>query len=727
MAAQKGGQRRTKKLVTSTVQPDISVAPPQAETGSPAVHAPRPSDTEKTTEAVAAPPDEGARILVDGQQAWATVEVSEDRLQITLTALALEGLVITATELARCVGQAFGLQGRFDGKALRQVIKQAETGVARSPVLIGRGTPAEPGTDGRVELVCVKRGSAEALAQALRTDYAQSLASATVEEVLAAAVSGIAVIPGQVIARLLPETDGTPGKDIYGKPLSMPGQAAVLEAGKHTRLEGDQLVAEIYGYLRRSGESFDIVPPVWINMEATEAYLIHFPELLRNKLYKPEWMMATLAAAGVTHGIDEAGIADLCANWPAASDAGAAFVAAGATAKDGNDTHIDFDRNPAKRAGAVRADGSIDYRERNAATGIASGQRIGKLEPAAQGTPGTTVLGKQLPAKDGKDKKIVAGAHVTARDEDGGTVFYSDIDGTLRIKGDTIEVEETFTVSGDVDFETGNIDVPMNVEIGGSVKSEFEVKSGGTVTIGGVLEPGCKVTAAGDVIIANGVFGDTTQVTAAGDVETKLIQNSTVTLGGDLTVGSYIYNAVVRAGGTITVEEGGSERAGSIIGGEVIAGRQVTAKIIGSKETARTLVGIGSTPQQQQTLSAAEGTLASSHHEIARLMDVLKMGGTTPKDLKARQQRCRTDEERKQVDAQVAQIEGAQRDKVEAQATKTKMETEIQAAIAKGTVRAGTIFSDVYLDFGGQVSRVDKTVMEAEFYLADEGMRWRPT
>ena len=727
MAAQRGGQRRTKKLITSTVQPDIAVTRPEDETGSATVDATRPSDTEEPAEAVSAPPDEGARILVDGQQAWATVELSEDRLQITLTALALEGLVITATELARCVGQAFGLQGRFDGKALRRVIEQAATGVARAPVLIGRGTPAEPGTDGRVELVCVKKGSADALAQALRTDYAQALASATVDEVLAAGASGVAVIPGQVIARLLPATEGTPGKDIYGKPLSMPGQAAVLEAGKHTRLDGDQLVAEIYGYLRGSGESFDIVPPVWINTEATEAYLIHFPELLRNKLYKPEWIVATLSVVGVTHGIDEAGIADLCANWPAANAAEAALVAAGAAAKDGNDTHIDYDRNPAKRAGAVRADGSIDYRERNAATGIASGQRIGKLEPAAPGTPGATVLGKELPAKDGKDKQIVAGANVSARNEDGATLFYSDIDGTLRVKGDTIEVEETFTVSGDVDFETGNIDVPMNVEIGGSVKSEFTVKSGGSVTIGGVLEPGCKVMAAEDVIIANGIFGDTTQVTAVGDVETKLIQNSTVTLGGDLTVGSYIYNAIVRAGGTITVEEGGSERAGSIFGGEVIAGRQVMAKHIGSKETARTLVGIGSTPEQQQMLSAAEDTLASSHHEITRLMDVLKMGGTTPKDLKARQNRCRTDEERKQVDAQVAQIEGAQRDKVEAQATKTKIEAEILAAVAKGTIRAGTIVSDVYLDFGGQVSRVDKTVMGAEFYLAKEGLRWRPT
>ena len=729
--------RRPKKLVTSTVKPDASVKPPPSpddkiQDKSTAGNRP-PLAVETTSEAVDTradpvghiPPDEGARILVDGQQAWAAVEISEDRLQATVTAMALNGLVPTATELARELAQAFGLQGHFDGKVLRQLIAQAKSEATRGAVVVARGTPAEPGEDGRVEFICIK-GHADTLAQVLRTDYAAALARATIEEVIAAEITGVTVVPGQVIARIVAPTEGTPGKDIYGKPLVMPGQAAVLEAGQHTRLDGDDLIADVYGYLRRSGESYDIVPPVWINEDGTEAYLMHFAELLRHEPYEPDWIVSTLSVAGVTNGIDEAAIGELCANWPAATEAGAALVAAGSAARDGVDTHLDYDVNPVKRAGAVREDGSIDYRERNAATGVAAGQRIGKLELVTMGTTGETVLGKELPAKDGVDKKILPGANVTVKNEDGADVFYADIDGVMKVTGDSIEVQEIFMISGDVDFETGNIDLPMNIEIGGSVKSEFTVKSGGSVTVGGVLEPGCQVTAAEDVTIANGIFGNTTRVTAGGDVETKMIQNSTVTLGGDLTVGSYIYNAVVQAGGTVTVEEGGGERAGSIFGGEVIAGRQVTAKRIGSEETARTLVGIGPSPDQTQALAAAEAVLISSEREITRLTDDLGLSGTTPKDTKARQHKCRSEGERKRVDAQIAQVEGALRDKNEAQSSKNKVEAEIEAAITKGTVCAKTIFSDVYLDFGGQVSRVDHTVMEAEFYLSDKGVRWRP-
>ena len=102
--------------------------------------------------------------------------------------------------------------------------------------------------------------------------------------------------------------------------------------------------------------------------------------------------------AGVTYGVDEEAIDSLCADWPAATEAGAALVAAGSDPVDGTDTHVDFTFDPSKRAGAVRADGSIDFRERNAVIGVTEGDLIGKLVPVSAGTHGSDVLGKELPA-----------------------------------------------------------------------------------------------------------------------------------------------------------------------------------------------------------------------------------------------------------------------------------------------------------------------------------------
>lgn len=729
------GQRRPRRLVTNTVQPGEDHKPgapmqvrsenrtadeAQSQAGSLEV-----AEPEAVSEPEPIPPDEGAKSFGEGQRCWAIVEISEDRLRATLTAMALNGLVLTAQELARDLGHVFGLQGHFDGKVLRQLIEQAKVDAVRGTYPIAHGTPAKPGQDGRVELDCVK-GHGEAVAQSLVTDYAGALAGASLEEVIAAKVSGITVAPGQVVAHIVAPTEGTPGKDMLGKPLTSPGAAVLIQAGSHTRLDEDQIVAEVFGYVRRSGETFEVVPPVWIPKEGMEAYLIHFPELLRQESYEPEWILGALSAAGVTHGVDKEAIDALCADWPAATEADAILVAAGSDPEDGEDTHVDFAFDPSKRAGAVRADGSIDFRERNAVVGVSQGDLIGKLVSAAAAIPGSDILGKELPAKDGEDKNIAAGENVTTKSEDGTTVFYSDIDGAVSISAEVIEVQPIFTVSGDVDYETGNIDVPMNVEIGGSVRSGFKIKSGGSVIIGGVLEPGCEVIAADDVIVANGLFGETTRVTAGGNVETKMIQNATVTLQGDLRVGSFIYNAIVRAGGTVTVEEGGGVRAGSIIGGEVIAGKHVRAKWIGSAEEARTLVGIGASPQQHRELLKAEGCLVSSNREISRLVEALGLRSATPEAMTARARRIGSDAERGRIEAQIADLEAVLREKSEAQSTLQRIEEEVEAAVAGGKVRATTIFSNVHLEFGGQVSRVDQTVTDAEFYMSKEGMRWRP-
>ena len=376
----------------------------------------------------------------------------------------------TATELARHLAQAFGLKGHFDGKVLRQVIAQAGADATRGPVVIASGTPAEPGEDGSVEFVCIK-GPGDTLAQVLRTDYTAALARATVEEVIAAEITGVTVVPGQVIARIFALPTVLPARISTEIRCSCPvrrqssrrGSIRVSKVTSSSPMSTGTCVARASPTI-----SFHRYGPMRMG---PRHILMHFSELLRHESYKTDWIVAALSVAGVTHGIDEAAIGELCANWPAATEAGAALVAAESAARDGIDTHVDFDVDPAKRAGAVREDGSIDYRERNDATGVAAGQRIGKLEPVTMGTAGETVLGKELPAKDGADKKIVPGANVTARSEDGADVFYADIDGVIKVTGDTVEVQEIFMITGDVDFETGNIDVPMNIKIDGSVKS----------------------------------------------------------------------------------------------------------------------------------------------------------------------------------------------------------------------------------------------------------------
>ena len=136
MPKKREGQRRPRRLVTNTVQQGEDHKPgapmgvgsenraadvAQSQAGSSEV-----AEPEAASEPEPIPPDEGAKSFGEEQRCWAVVEISEDRLQATLTAMALNGFVPTAQELARDLGHAFGLQGHFDGKALRPLLAPAQ-------------------------------------------------------------------------------------------------------------------------------------------------------------------------------------------------------------------------------------------------------------------------------------------------------------------------------------------------------------------------------------------------------------------------------------------------------------------------------------------------------------------------------------------------------------------------------------------------------------------------
>lgn len=736
--ARRRDRGRERRIVSETVQMDKAytpvapadkaattseaAAPPSAEKKPP----PPAQPEAQSVTAASVPADEGALPLGKEQVAWASLTISEDHQTGTLTALALNGADVTAKQLAHDLAAAFDIQGRFDGKVLRRLIAEAAAEPVRGDHVVVRGTPAEAGTDGRIEWLCAPKDN-EAATQALQADLAARLAAGSPTEALTEAPTVILVAPGQVLARRIAPTAGTPGKDLTGRVLTEPGQEAALAAGEHTRFEGEELQAQILGCVHREGDTLSVVPPVWVAADGMSASFLHFPELRRLPACQPGWLVDCLAAAGIAAGIDEEAVAALCADWPPATEARALILARGEPPEDGEDAHVAYTIDPSKRAGAVREDGSIDYRERNAAIGVAEGDVIGRVVAATQGTAGVDVHGKELPARDGEEHSFAAGANVTASTEDGSVVFTSQIDGVLQVAGEAIEVQPVYTISGDVDYETGNIDLPMNIEIGGSVKSEFRVRSQGSIVIAGVLEPGCQVVAEGDVVVAKGIFGETTRVVARGNVETKLIQNSTVTLEGDLTVGIYIYSGLVHAGGSVTVAEGSGARGGSIVGGEVIAGSGVKAKHIGSKETDRTLVGIDATPAEQAERGRVERDAQIAGTEERQCLDGLGLSGEPDDEaLEARRRKCRTPEQLEKIEALIARLQAARLARTQADQQLAELQERLAERLRAAVVAGRVIYPDVNIDFGGELSRVGEEIASAEFYLSDEGLRWRP-
>jgi hypothetical protein len=456
------------------------------------------------------------------------------------------------------------------------------------------------------------------------------------------------------------------------------------------------------------------------------ACFVHFRQVRRPKPPQSDWIMALLEDAGVTSGIQEPALERLCRLDVPLDHVEAIELAAGRPPVPGVDAHLDAGVDLGKRSGRILPDGSIDLRARNAAVAVEEGQFLGRLVPPTEGEPGLDLGGETLETTDGQTRDFSAGDNVRAEDGAEGTAFYAEVDGAASMKGDALQVLPVLIISGDVDYDTGNLETSSEVQISGSVKSGFSVQARGAITVAGVVEDGAELRSGGDVVVGQGVLGETSRIVASGDVEVKYVQNATVLAQGDVTVGSYIYNAAVRAGGRVRVSSSGGERAGSIVGGEVVAARGVEAAFLGSSTTDRTVVGVGPDPESAARLQKARKTQSVCDGQIARLLRTLGVEEPDAQRLKqaiahaAPQRRQQLIDAVRKLDELIPRRQAA----VEEQQGLAESIAEI---MTEADVRAtSTAFREVVVTFGEDLSRVSEDLSGPLFYVTDQGVRYRP-
>lgn len=663
-----------------------------------------------------------------GSSAWLDVEVSEDGQQATVTALCPGPETLDLAGLRAALEEQCGIRTGIDEEALGALLAEAQgSQVVEGRWLVARGTPPVPGVDGRLALTAV-----EALPEDVNLPYAAlaaALAKQSLEEVLADDLLALLVTPGTKLAELVAATEGEPGVDVRGQPNSSPGKACGAEAGPHVSEKDAVFTAELVGYLHLVGGRVSVLPPIWVSPDLLAAHFVHFQTVSATPRLRSDWLQAALQACGVTFGMDEAAVEQLCAVPLPATEKTAVRIASGLPAQHGMDARVDYGVEMEKRAGQLLPDGSIDLRERNAAVGVTAEQAIGQVVPATPGVSGRNVKGEEIAARDGADRPFAAGENVRAETGEGGAPrFVAEIDGAVTVQGDTIHVRTVYAVSGDVNYDSGNIDVPGDVEIKGSVRSGFTVRAGGTVTVGGAVESGAMVHARGDVIVSKGIFGDRTRVVALGSVTTKFVQNSAVVAHGDISVGAYIINGQVRAGGRVRVESGGGSRGGSIVGGEVIATGGVAARLIGSAQTDRTLVGVGAAPEDAAAAAKLRQQATLLTRQAAKSKAALRISSSQDRD-QVKRLLARTPADRlEQTEGVLKEVREQERQAAAAGKELEALEQRMKQALLQGRVRATErVFADVQVQFGNQVRNLDADVAGGcEFYRSGDGVRWRP-
>lgn len=285
------------------------------------------------------------------------------------------------------------------------------------------------------------------------------------------------------------------------------------------------------------------------------------------------------------------------------------LIASGLKRVDGIDGEIKyyFDTNPEVKPKEDEK-GNVDFKDLNLIQSIKRGQKLAEVIPPKHGTEGKTVIGKTVPPKEGKIFKLPQGKN-TMPDPENPNVLISAIDGHLIFKGKIlIEIEPAYIVSGNVDYNTGNINYVGSIVIKGDVKSGFEVKVDGDVDIGGVVED-AKIEAGGKVLFQKGIIGRGAGIVRAnGDVIMKYIENQTVYSKGNVIIGESARHSKIYADGKVVVKG----KKGFIMGGEVVAAEGVETKNLGNYQNIRTDVSVGINEELKKKLEEVDFNIQKS-------------------------------------------------------------------------------------------------------------------
>jgi len=319
------------------------------------------------------------------------------------------------------------------------------------------------------------------------------------------------------------------------------------------------------------------------------------------------------------------------------------LVAEGQPAIHGTDAQIELlvDLPEAGRP-QEKESGRVDYRNLGLVINVSAGQSLARKIPPTQGTPGFNVLGRPLPAHNGRDVPLPTG-HGTQLSEADPLELIASINGQLHIRdyGKTVRlsVEQTFTVNGDVDFSTGNLDVDGQVIIHGNVRSGFKVKATGDITVHGFLEDAA-LESDSDVYVKKGVVSgpNRANIVAQGDVHLQFADRTNVAAGGNVYVEREAVRCHFQAEDSIIVGSEDTQR-GDIVAGTMVAGNDINVVNVGSRRGAVTRLRVGEKPsrarkrrESQKRLDADIKNLQQVNAQISILEGLKDDFGQLPAD-----------------------------------------------------------------------------------------------
>ncbi|MDP6041309.1 MAG: FapA family protein, partial [Candidatus Latescibacteria bacterium] len=535
------------------------------------------------------------------------ITISEDGLQASIDRIQLNVSADNILDALKRDGITHGVSVRAIQDALDAV---SNSGRSRENVVVAEGTPPKFPNPPRLEY----RLPEELDTLPSLSDIHKSFALANESEVAEAAEDHevYAVAAEDLLAVVLIDP-GEPGTSVKGEPIEPVADHAgdqnpQVQPGIGVALSSDGIEyrAKDFGYAGILDGKVSVLPPVWISSDGLRACYVNLSLMPGSKQPAGNDISTAILSVGVTVGIDKKQVNSFGEDLPKGEVM--IPVARGEPPVEPIDAVPEFSFPYQSQAGLILEDGSIDLKERNVFPSVEKDALLVACKPAVVGTPGKTVNGEEIGVRVPIEVELVAGENVRAAQDEEVQQLYSDMAGGASVQAVeiqtqmgtcnryTVSVRPVAQISGNVDYDTGNIDFKGNVEIKGTVVGGFKVKATGDITVSESVEDDVDIQAEGGLSVGQGIVGENTRIKVAGGITAKYIQDATVQAGGDVVIGSYIRTAHVHSDTAIIVEGSGGA-GGGILGGETWALNRIVSKNVGSEYSATTILLLGIEPE----------------------------------------------------------------------------------------------------------------------------------
>lgn len=265
-------------------------------------------------------------------------------------------------------------------------------------------------------------------------------------------------------------------------------------------------------------------------------------------------------------------------------------------------------------------DGRVDHRDLQKDTNVHPGDRLVRYHQPKSGIPGTTVFGTPLIPPEVTDVDIQAGSGTERANGDPDLIVAS-ITGSVFYDGRTIEIRNSKTIEGDVDYATGNVSFNGNLKINGTVRAGFCVRTTGNLLVGGGIED-AEIECDGSVEVNEGAVGSGNgSIICKGSLKVHHCAHFTISAGKNVTVAEDAVHSVIRCEG--------DARAGAIIGGSVNA-NSITAGTVGNSAEIRTVLDVARSKhlsREKYSLLKQFGVLSAARMEKYENMYTLVRDG----------------------------------------------------------------------------------------------------